>query len=279
MARLSSLLCFWAVVCPLFKVVDSFQQIDGAARTPSLSKFRLFSGSEEGTSLTSQGDWRELRASLISKGLDYGEEKDDGLKSKVTQERWAHKLTNVEVGSVLLDADTGSFSDNQRYFKNSVILIIRHDEQGSVGLILNRPSGYNMGEMIQGTNLRSLPGFEESSLYMGGDVGGRRSDGMDCINLLHGKQYAGITKVVDGLYLGGLNEAIEDVKTGRAQADEFRFFSRYCGWARGQLNNEINAGFWLVAATDVPTLLEQRNTRAYDMWMDILSRMQQGKDQ
>mmetsp|Transcript_18247 Transcript_18247/g.24043 ORF Transcript_18247/g.24043 Transcript_18247/m.24043 type:complete len:284 (-) Transcript_18247:369-1220(-) len=247
----------------LFKSYTNFQ------RKPPLSA--ASSEDEEPSVLNVEQDWRELRAKLISQGFSYGEEFGDTHSD--AKGRWAHRLANVEVGSIILDSGGETFSEAQQYFQHSVILIIRHDEQGTVGLILNRPTGYRMGDMVADANLRSLPGFEKSELYMGGDVGGRRLDGMDCINLMHQKQYVGVSKVVNGLYLGGLNEALNDIKAGRAQPEEFRFFTKYCGWARGQLDSEIDAGFWFVAASDVDTIMDHRISHPKNMWLEIIGRI------
>jgi len=216
-------------------------------------------------------DWRLLRYKLISQGVNYGssESSNSNLSGK-----WAHTLRNVEAGCLILDTGDDFFIETQQYFRHSAIFIIRHDEEGTVGLILNRPTHFRMGDLVhvQDTNLRPLPGLEDCKLYMGGDVGGRRSDGMDCVNFLHDKPYTGATKVIDGVYLGGLNEALIDIMNNKAKSEEFKFFAKYCGWAKGQLEQEIAAGCWFVCATDTSTIHEQiTNTQQY--WLSIIYRM------
>src|SRR2546429_401264 len=66
-------------------------------------------------------------------------------------------------GQLLLDGGKlhGSF------FHRTVVLICQHDPEGAVGLVLNRASGKNVGELIvadMGDNLKKEP------LYLGGPV-------------------------------------------------------------------------------------------------------------
>eukprot|EP00959_Pyramimonas_sp_CCMP1952_P241239 5041740-Pyramimonas_sp.AAC.1 len=65
---------------------------------------------------------------------------------------------------------------NQQYFNQAVILIIEHNETGSMGIILNRPTGYTMGQVTD----QSGP-FATNPVYLGGDVG----DG--AVSLIHGQ--------------------------------------------------------------------------------------------
>src|SRR5260370_42584419 len=66
-------------------------------------------------------------------------------------------------GQLLLDSGQlrGSF------FQRSVVLICQHDAEGAFGLILNRATGSNVGEMI----VADLPDTLKSCpLYLGGPV-------------------------------------------------------------------------------------------------------------
>lgn len=50
----------------------------------------------------------------------------------------------------------------------AVIFLASHDEVGSAGFILNRPTSVQLGDLVEGT---ALPQFRRSPLYLGGDVG------------------------------------------------------------------------------------------------------------
>ena len=49
-----------------------------------------------------------------------------------------------------------------------MIFLASHDESGSAGFILNRPTSMRLGDLLEGD---TLPLFRENPLYLGGDVG------------------------------------------------------------------------------------------------------------
>ncbi|CAM9676366.1 unnamed protein product, partial [Choristocarpus tenellus] len=110
---------------------------------------------------------------------------------------------------------------------------------------------------------------------MGGDVMGARPDGLDVVNLMHGREDVPGIEVVKGIRLGGLKEALEMVNKGRATPEEFKFFSRYTGWSPGQLEAEVRSGDWCLAACDVETILADHNhpDQPSHLWEEIMSRL------
>lgn len=57
---------------------------------------------------------------------------------------WAHPIGAPEKGCLLLAAEE-EFKLGQQYFHQAVILVLEHHDKGSMGVILNRPTQYNMG--------------------------------------------------------------------------------------------------------------------------------------
>lgn len=53
------------------------------------------------------------------------------------------------------------YTERQQYFYRAVILVIQHGEDGTVGLILNRPTNFNMGDVCKG-DLYRVPGLEDN---------------------------------------------------------------------------------------------------------------------
>ncbi|CAM9526775.1 unnamed protein product [Chrysoparadoxa australica] len=211
-------------------------------------------------------DLEAFRAKLMAQ---YGAEQ----KEKEAEEagRWANALEQPECGCLLL-ASEGEFTETQQYFYKSVILLTEHGDDGTVGLILNKPSEYTMGDVTGGPGVSDVPGFESNRLYIGGDVGAARQDGLDVVNLMHGREDVPGMQVSTGpIRLGGLAEAIQAVKSGKASAEEFKFFSRYAGWSPGQLAGEVKDRVWIVAKCDVQTILDQHEEGG--LWEDILRRM------
>lgn len=193
-------------------------------------------------------DWRQFRAQLAAgknsggKAWDAGgvleEGSDDRLNSgksgREDNEAWVHPIGALESGCLLL-AHPLMFTSQQTYFSQSVILIFTHNDKGTAGLLLNRPTGFKMGDVSGAEFL--CPEFEDNLLYLGGDVG------KSTLHLVHGfREMKGSREVVNGVYMGGFDDALAAVKEGTHKASEFKWYGRYCGWAPGQVSNNFPHG-------------------------------------
>lgn len=172
---------------------------------------------------------------------------------------WAHIISKPEKGSLLVAA-TDEFVTSQQYFNQSVILLLEHSNEGSMGVILNRPTMYKMGQVSD----ENGP-FSENALYFGGDVG----DGT--VSFLHG--FADIEdseEVAPGVYVGGFTDAGKLVKKGKKDPREFKFFARYCGWAPGQLEDECSRGVWYPVACSRQLALKPVIALPKPLWREVL---------
>eukprot|EP00899_Mesostigma_viride_P012143 jgi/Mesvir1/2092/Mv16624-RA.1 len=173
--------------------------------------------------------------------------------------RWAHPLARVEKGCLLLaDENLGGL------FSQTVIFILEHGPQGTLGVILNRPTGLKMGD-LGGLTQKMSGVFAGSDTYMGGPVA------QNTILILHGK--AGISKgdeVVDGVFTCQLDEATAAVASGAAKPVDFRFFLGHSGWAPGQLQQELNMGSWYVGAGSSDIVTNQCLNLRRPLWRQIM---------
>jgi putative transcriptional regulator len=71
-----------------------------------------------------------------------------------------------------------------QYFHQAVILLLDHDETGSIGVILNRPSDYSLGKLVLSEPLMGQ--FDSCRLYVGGDVGENRMQMLHSMKELQG---------------------------------------------------------------------------------------------
>jgi putative transcriptional regulator len=223
-----------------------------------------------------ESDWREFRAKLLAqeKNVKLEEERAramaaSGENLKVLEAQnpklasaapWAHVIAAPEKGCLLVAADH-EFRMSQQYFHHAVILVLEHHENGSMGIILNRPTQYDMGYVsgdVDGV-------FAKNALYFGGDVG----DGT--VSFLHGREdVKGSVEVLPGMYLGGYDSACALVEEQGAKPDEFKFFARYCGWAPGQLESECERGVWFPVAGAKELALKQVIQLPKPLWREVL---------
>jgi putative transcriptional regulator len=128
---------------------------------------------------------------------------------------------------------------NDSIFENTTILIVEHNETGSVGFVTNKPLNKSLHELIEFNNSKPFP------LMDGGPVD------RDHLFVLHKRPdlIEGGELKTDGLYLGGnMEQVIKAINTNGPNQQEIQLFVGYCGWDAGELEAEIEEGSWSIYA-------------------------------
>lgn len=125
------------------------------------------------------------------------------------------------------------------HFEQSVVLLLDADDEGALGVILNRPSPVLVADVLEGW--RDLA-VEPDVLFQGGPVS---VDGALALARPAdpGTPPVGFREVVDGLGVLDLDTPVELVADGLAA---LRIFVGYAGWGPGQLEDEVAEGSWYV---------------------------------
>jgi putative transcriptional regulator len=150
-------------------------------------------------------------------------------------------------------------------FDRAVILMVEHNDEGALGVVLNRPSDLAVGSVL--AEWRELAA-DPSVLYVGGPVepngvlalARRRGDG----------EPRGWAPVVGDVGMFDLHVEPDTVAPVVAGV---RFFVGYSGWGPGQLESELEAGAWLVVDAFADDVFVGDPE---EMWRSVLRR-QQGK--
>ena len=127
---------------------------------------------------------------------------------------------------------------NGSFFEHTTILIVEHDEAGSVGFVTNKPFGKSLHELIEFNHSKPFP------LMDGGPVD------RDHLFVLHKRPdlIDGGEQIPNGLYLGGnMEQVIQAINTGNANPQEIQLFIGYCGWDEGELEAELEEGSWTIS--------------------------------
>jgi putative transcriptional regulator len=134
------------------------------------------------------------------------------------------------------------------FFHKSVVLLIHHSEEGSVGLIVNRPTELEVREILAGMELR-WRGDEAAPTWFGGPVQPQigtvlyapAADGGD----------AGIEAALAVAAGVSVTQHVGDLgRLADAPPERFRLLLGYAGWGEGQLLEEILRNDWLTAPVD-----------------------------
>lgn len=121
-------------------------------------------------------------------------------------------------------------------FNRSVVLLAEHNEEGSIGFILNKPLEFRLNELV--------PDIKKNFLvYNGGPV---EQDNLYFIHKVP-ELIPGSVEISSGIYWGGDFEKIIDlINNGHIKESEIRFFLGYSGWAIFQLEKELSGNSWIV---------------------------------
>lgn len=147
-------------------------------------------------------------------------------------------------------------------FQKTVILITAHTEQGTMGLIINRPTPVPLREALpQVDALRN----RDDTLFLGGPVGlhslstliRSRKPPQQALQLLAG------TYFLEGL------KGLKAVLAGKDPKMSMRSYVGYSGWSRGQLRAEIAHGDWLIVGADSDSIFDKEPAR---VWPELMRR-------
>lgn len=126
------------------------------------------------------------------------------------------------------------------YFQRSVVLLVEHNTQGSMGFVLNKKT-----DLIVNTFFPELEEYPEIPIYLGGPVSANR---LFFIHSLGDLIVPDSVKIKDHLYFDGDFEALKRyIQNGHSIEGKVKFFLGYSGWTEGQLGNEINKNSWVVS--------------------------------
>ncbi len=142
-------------------------------------------------------------------------------------------------------------------FARTVVLVMRPDDDGPLGVILNRPTGTLLSEIYP--ERAELQGRTDM-LFFGGPV---EPDALLFAFRSETEPEKGVN-VAEDIYISGFSRVLDKLLLLPENATEQRFFAGYAGWARGQLEAEIAQGGWHVMPLDTGAIFEMNPLTLYD---------------
>lgn len=139
------------------------------------------------------------------------------------------------------------------YFRRSVVLVLEHNDEGAMGLVLNRPTDSEVIEAVP--SLSSLVDGAEL-VHAGGPV---QPDSVLVLGDFEEPGDAG-TQVVGTL-------GLLDPERPEAELHRVRVFAGYAGWAPGQLDLELEQEAWITEPADADDAFTED-----DLWSAALAR-------
>jgi putative transcriptional regulator len=147
-----------------------------------------------------------------------------------------------------------------RLFGRSVILLIAHNQNGSMGLIINKPTDVRIADLLP--DIKGLAKAPDT-LYLGGPVL------LDAFFLLvrMGKKTDKSEHIFANIYLSQSQALLKRIADHRQRGENFRFFAGHAGWTAGQLESEVIRGDWLVIPADPEIVFDKDPAGIWDRLM------------
>lgn len=121
-------------------------------------------------------------------------------------------------------------------FERTVVLLCEHNEEGSFGFVVNKPSILKVNEVME--EMKRL----DDIVFVGGPVQ------QDTLHFLHrNTSIENAVKIRDDIFWGGdFESVITQLDTSRLTSGSIRFYLGYSGWGPGQLETELEEDSWIV---------------------------------
>ena len=131
-------------------------------------------------------------------------------------------------------------------FARSVTLICQHDDDGAMGIVINRPSEYTLGDVFGQMGIDSEDEALSAQVVLaGGPVHPQRGF------VLHdgGLHWDSSLRIGNGLFLTTSRDILAAMARG-AGPDHAIVALGCAGWGTGQLEQELGENSWLTAPSD-----------------------------
>jgi putative transcriptional regulator len=147
---------------------------------------------------------------------------------------------------------------NDIYFKRSIVYLTEHNDEGSIGFVLNKPVNLEINEVIS-----DFPNFN-CDISIGGPVS------TNTVHYIHtlGEIIPNSVSICEGIYWGGDFDTLKQlIKEGALTKSQIRFFLGYSGWMPRQLEDELAQNSWLVSTIDAIKIM---NGNMNEIWQEAL---------
>ena len=145
-------------------------------------------------------------------------------------------------------------------FDQAVVLVVRHDQNGALGIVINRPvQDRPLAALLQALGEKSPTVTGNVRIFAGGPVQ------PDIRFVVHSADYRRRDTIdIDGhIAVTSSREILRDIGDNRGPAKTLIAFG-YAGWGPGQLEGELEHRAWFTAPEDSKLIFDQDRDKVWD---------------
>ncbi len=151
-------------------------------------------------------------------------------------------------------------------FASSLIYMCEHNENGSMGLVINHETSQTLDEVFRQLDIHcDDESINSQTVYIGGPV--QLEQGF----ILHSSpgKWQNSVEVSEGIHLTSSLDILQAVADGKGPQN-FLVILGFSGWASGQLESELQQNSWLTSACDADLLFHQKPEDKWQAAFDTL---------
>jgi putative transcriptional regulator len=152
------------------------------------------------------------------------------------------------------------------HFSRTVIYLVAHGDDGSLGLVVNRPSNIRLADAVSDVEHEA---GDAHAIYYGGPV----KYSILTMLMRSVKDNPLVQLVADDVYFSHDRRVLDRLLAERKPADALRFYMGHAGWVAGQLQQEIEHGDWYVADADPAAIF---SSRPESLWTRLIEKLDPG---
>jgi putative transcriptional regulator len=155
-----------------------------------------------------------------------------------------------------------------RRFAQTVILMVRHDHTGAMGLIINRPVGEQpLARLLEAFGANGEGASGHVRVFVGGPV--QTELGF----VLHSAEYRRPETVpIDARFAMTASRDIFRDMAGSSGPNKSLFAFGYSGWGPGQLEGELKVGAWFTAPADPALVFDAERDKVWELAVERRTR-------
>ncbi len=180
-----------------------------------------------------------------------------------TAQAWSEAPTITAPAKGLFLVATPKLTDPN--FAETVVLICEHGSDGTLGLIVNRPTPVRLAEALPQVGVLKGTSYQ---VYWGGPV---EPNGLMLLYRLAEAQ-SEMREVLKDVYVGGQLETVERLITQPKPRETFRAYAGYAGWAPGQLEMEMTFGSWIMLEASADAIFDKNPDHLWQELYEALSK-------